>query len=209
MITIYRIINPIGQIYIGQTKNLRKRKNFHKQRAAKAHLRETLLYESIRIYGWEAHKFEIIEEVKCELGYEREVYWIKESKSYHAENSNGLNMTIGGLGRKGTWMWDTDLRKWYSERYKGEGSPFYGKNHTEEAKKIIGEKTSNRNKERGITIPKWGAEKGRLKIIRAVLCYNKKGKFISEFESITEAATKLCVNIHSIIESCKGMITRY
>lgn len=208
MVTIYKIINPIGQLYIGQTKNIRKRKNFHKRKSVNiGNERETILYASIRKYGWENHRFEIIEVVDDNLGYEREIYWIKELKTYHFENANGLNMTIGGLGRKGTWMWNIELRKWYSERYKGDGSPFYGHKHTEENKKIIGEKAAKRNKERGITIPKWGAEKGRLNVIKAVLCYDKKGRFIAEFESIIEAATKLYVNRASITESCKGIIT--
>lgn len=208
MVTIYKIINPVGQIYIGKTKNFRKRKNAHKRAAKKeGKRRDTVLYASINKHGFKEHKFEIIEEVEDVFGDERERFWIKELQTYHFENNNGLNMTRGGIGREGEWIWDEELRQIMSEKFTGEKAPFYGRTHTERNRKIISESISKRNKERGITVPKWGAEKGRLKVIKAVLCYDKKGKFIAEFESVIEAATKLYVNRSSITESCKGIIT--
>lgn len=54
---IYKITSPSGKIYVGQSTNLRKRKNVYK------HLRcvdQRLLYNSLLKYGWDSHIFEVI-----------------------------------------------------------------------------------------------------------------------------------------------------
>jgi group I intron endonuclease len=186
MAIIYKITSPSGSLYIGQTINLKKRINAYRC-DIKKYNKDIKLHNSLRKYGWDAHVLEIIEEVPEELLNERERYWVAYYKTYCYKYPDGLNMTEGGDGHRSTWMHKTELRKWYSEKFTGEGNPFYGKRHTEESKKYIAEFMSQRNKKQGIKVPKWGIEKSRLKKIKAVLMYDLQGNFIQEFESCTDA----------------------
>lgn len=188
---IYKITSPSNKIYVGKTYDLRKRINSHKCSAKKKG--NIMLHNSIRKYGWDAHILEIIENVDDELLDEREMYWIKELNTFYRNNSNGMNMTLGGDGQRNTWMDDLERRK-KASIYFTENAPFRGRKHTEESKKLIAQKASKRNRERKITIPKWGAEKGRLKVIRACVVYNTNGDFILEFDSLTDCAKFLGVN---------------
>jgi len=62
---IYKITNPNNKIYIGKTYCLRKRINGHKSYSKKGF--KHILYNSIRKYGWDLHKIEVIEEIADEL----------------------------------------------------------------------------------------------------------------------------------------------
>ncbi len=208
MVTVYKIVNPIGQIYVGRTRNMRVRKAMHKWASKQTDTRgDSLLYESIRKYGWDAHKFEVIEKVSDEKGDEREIYWITELKTYFQINSEGLNMTTGGVGFHGTWMYDEERRKEQSKKLSGEGNPFFGKTQSKEWRENKSKAVSEYNKKNGVKIPEWGVEKGRLKVVRSVLCYDKYGNLLAEYNSLTEAANKLSINRTSVWESCRGEIT--
>jgi len=196
---IYKITSPSGRIYIGKSINLKKRIKDYKYQCE---TRKSIVHDSIRGYGWDNHTLEIIEECANELLSEREIFWIKELNSYWQDNPNGgMNMTRGGEVGGGSWMYDVERRKNQSEKFKGEGSPFYGKKHTEENKRIVGEKARKRNLENGHTVPKWGAEKSRLTIIKPILCYGNDGGFIKEYESSNEAARKLEISRGSVTDS--------
>ena len=134
---IYKIISPSNKIYIGQTKNFRKRKSDYKKLRCKSQIK---LYNSIQKYGWNHHIFEIIEEglETIELTNEREKYWI----TFYDSFNNGLNCTIGG-------SWDYNLtdeqRKNKSEILKsrwesGEFTGSIGIPVSEERGKLIWEK---------------------------------------------------------------------
>jgi len=203
---IYKITSPTGRIYIGQTKNLKKRVScyrhaYNKNKFSNGHNK---LYNSLKKYGFDNHFFEIIDEVEDELLLEREKYWIRELDTYCFENPKHLNMSRGGEGGGKTWMFDIERRKRQSERFKGAGASFYGKKHTEDNKKIIASKTSERNIRLGITVPRWGAEKGRLSVIKPVLLYDKNGEFIREFESYTLAGKSIGVKAGRVWESTSG-----
>jgi group I intron endonuclease len=73
MIGIYKITSPTNKIYIGQSIDIDRRKNEYKrlQRCK----RQTRLYNSLKKYGYENHKFEIIEECSEDKLLERETYW--------------------------------------------------------------------------------------------------------------------------------------
>ena len=57
MTGIYKITNPKGRIYIGQSVNLNKRKSHYKNLECVKQIR---IYNSLLKYGWENHKFEIL-----------------------------------------------------------------------------------------------------------------------------------------------------
>lgn len=72
MIGIYKIINPKGKIYIGQSTNIEKRWKSYKTLHCKGQVK---LYNSLKKYGYENHIFEIIEECDISILEERETYW--------------------------------------------------------------------------------------------------------------------------------------
>jgi group I intron endonuclease len=94
MIGIYKITNPKGKIYIGKSKNIEDRfKSYKKLQHCE---QQTKLYNSLKKYSPENHKFEIIEECSIEQLNEREIHLIKIFDSIR----NGLNLTEGGDGGK-------------------------------------------------------------------------------------------------------------
>ena len=106
--SIYKATNLInGKIYIGYSGNFRKRLNAHKRKAfSKSKEFENIyFYNSMRKYGWENFKFEIIYQSKDKehCHFEMETYFICYYDTYYLSN-NGYNMTYGGEGAVGYKM---------------------------------------------------------------------------------------------------------
>lgn len=110
MIKIYKITNPKGKTYIGQTKNVYKRKQHYKRAHCK---QQYMLYNSIIKYGWNNHIFEVIDKVPIEQADDKEIYYIDLYKSYHTDG--GLNLTRGGFRPKHT----QETKDKLSEMFKG------------------------------------------------------------------------------------------
>ncbi len=91
---IYKIVFPNDKVYIGQTKNLKRRISDHKYDSKSKSLR---VYCAIRKYGWEKIRFEVIEENLPSMleANTREIYWIETYKSRDPEF--GYNMARGGV----------------------------------------------------------------------------------------------------------------
>jgi len=89
MIGIYKITSPINKIYIGQSTNIENRKYYYTSIKCN---KQPKLYNSLQKYGWEQHKFEIIEECSLEQLNEREIYW---GQYYDVLGENGLNLRLG------------------------------------------------------------------------------------------------------------------
>ena|SRR5690606_33314110 len=73
---IYKITNPKGRIYIGQTIRLEARISAYKNCYC---IKQIRLYNSIKKYGWENHKFDVIkigllEELNILERYFQEIY---------------------------------------------------------------------------------------------------------------------------------------
>jgi group I intron endonuclease len=89
MIGIYKITNPKGRIYIGQSINLEKRKeNYSSLRDCKGQPR---IYASLVKYGFSEHIFEVVEQ--CEVGELniRERHW---QDFYNVLGKVGLNCRL-------------------------------------------------------------------------------------------------------------------
>lgn len=93
---IYKITNPKGRVYIGQSKNLDERLiRYKKLQCCKNQL---FLYRSFLKYGIENHIFEIIlrgDFSKTQLN-QLEKEHIKEFNSFNGWKNGGLNLTTGG-----------------------------------------------------------------------------------------------------------------
>lgn len=96
---IYKVTNKINnKIYIGQTKNWKKRFAQHKN-LGYGNEKNKLLYKAIEKYGIKNFQFEVIEG-PIENYNEREQYWIAYYHSYIKDSEygdlKGYNMTPGG-----------------------------------------------------------------------------------------------------------------
>lgn len=86
MIGIYKITSPSGKVYVGQSKDLIRRKKDY-EKYIKTSNRQVKLLASINKYGWEKHLFEIIEECTFEELNIKERYW----QEYYNSVEKGLN----------------------------------------------------------------------------------------------------------------------
>lgn len=86
-IGIYKIENPDGLIYIGQSKDLDRRIRSYKNMKSR---NQTKLKHSIDKYGWEFHKIEIIEFCNITELNNRERYW----QDCYNSMINGLNCSL-------------------------------------------------------------------------------------------------------------------
>lgn len=182
---IYKITSPSNRIYVGQTNDFNKRLFSHKHSIKKKKTNNVILINSFRKHGFDEHVFEIIEECDDNVLNEREIFWIKELNTFNGDNPFGMNMTLGGEGQKGKL--DERRKAIVINNLFKKGCPFKGKHHTEENKKLQSVRAKKIALDTNRKIPKWGVEKGRLKVIKAVLCYDLDGNFLMEFVSYTEA----------------------
>lgn len=181
IIGVYKITSPSNKIYIGQSRDVKRRKNAYKRH--KAYKGQPRLGRSIEKYGWENHKFEIIEECLLEELNIKERYW---QDLYEVIGEHGLNCILTKTAHKPAKI-SPSTRKKMSDRMKGKGNPMYGKKHSEETRKKISEnligvnsgkdhslygKTHSRNK-KGKDSPNWG--KKMSKEVREKMSRDRKG----------------------------------
>lgn len=101
---IYKITNPKGKIYIGESISCLKRK----ERYAGLHCKEQpKIYRSILKYGWDAHKFEIIQVCGEKELNQLEKYYVDLYQTFNSKH--GLNLREGG-GNHGSLSNETKRR---------------------------------------------------------------------------------------------------
>lgn len=88
MIGIYKITNPKRRVYIGQSVNIEKRWNKYKNLNCPE---QPKLYRSLKKYGPDKHKFEILTQCLLEELNEMERYY---QDLYSANSEAGLNCTL-------------------------------------------------------------------------------------------------------------------
>ena len=110
MIGIYKITNPKGRIYIGQSVDIEKR--FKKYKLLHCEL-QYKIYRSLLKYGVDKHKFEIVQICNKEQLNELEKYYVDLFQTF---NSNyGLNLRDGGAA-KGRQSYETKQKMSISKR---------------------------------------------------------------------------------------------
>lgn len=93
MIGIYKIINPNGLIYVGQSKDIENRWEIYKTKDFRS---QPKLFDSMLTYGWINHIFEIIEECSIEDLNCRERHW----QDFYDVKNKGLNCILIRCGSK-------------------------------------------------------------------------------------------------------------
>lgn len=128
---IYKLESPSGKVYIGKTFNLKERISAYKYLKCK---RQQYIYNSLVKYGFSGHDFTILyegENTLIELN-ELEIFFIGHFDSFHGNNDNGMNLTLGGEGGFGV-VFSAERRKKISDANKNRTY----KKHTEKSKKLI------------------------------------------------------------------------
>jgi group I intron endonuclease len=207
MIGIYKITNPNGRIYIGQTTNHKVRWGKYRKLHCKD---QPSLYKSLKKHGPENHIFEFIEECNVESLDEREIFW---GNFYNVLSNKHLNNRLG----RGFGSYDSDeTRKKKSICHKGRSNYWLkGKPLTEEHKNKISKSKTGTKQNRTKTRKDKGISKTPHvdAVIKAkslpVIQYDLNGIFIAEWKSGKHAANVLNLTQPNINACCNGKIKKY
>jgi len=208
IIGIYKITNPKGKIYVGQSTDVENRFKYYKKLQCKG---QQKLYNSLKKYGPENHNFEKIEECSVELLNEREIYW----GNFYNVIKEGLNLKELGIGGR----WNEEMKiKFKEKRNTNEWKSFISSIHKN---KIVDNSTREKQKNNRLNIPqtletqeKRGifnkhSEEHINKFIqsksKSIICVNTN----QEFNSIKEAEQILNIDHSSIIKVLKGKKDNY
>lgn len=93
---IYKIVNPNGAIYIGQSRDISKRRTSYRG-ASKNNKGQPKLYNSLLKYGGKNHTFEVIQECEIHELNIMEYYW---QEYYNACSRENLNCTLTNITDK-------------------------------------------------------------------------------------------------------------
>ncbi len=192
---IYKIVNPIGQIYIGCTCRFNSRMSRYKYLKCE---NQILLYNSLKEYGIKSHSIAIIDTFVSNHDYSKgkEIFWIRTymSNVNQFPEINGLNKSMGGgiahhlqskesrLKAKLTFIENPNI---LIERGKKISFSMRGKKHSKDRV----------NKNIVSSILKRGKP-----ILQLDLC----GNIVKEFPSISTAVKELSINKGDIWRILKG-----
>ena len=220
-IGIYKIINPNGKIYIGQSIHLKKRESRYRNGYCKS---QTMIYRSIIKYGWNTHKFEILEYLsenatQKELD-DREIYYIK---FYKDSGYKMLNLRDGGKeGRHSIESIEKMLKTrgiWHhteESKLKIRNSQLGKWHHTEETKLKIS------IQQKGKVISKEQREKQKITMIKKYInkdsplfemCENNKKWILNTttgiyYKGAQEAAIAYNLNVNTLRKRLTGKILK-
>lgn len=209
MIGIYKITNPEGKIYIGQSIDIDRRFKEYKRIQKRSAGRKII--SSLKKYSPDKHVFEVLEECLIHQLHEREYYW----KMYYKSVENGLNcdyfdnsggprseetkrrISEGAKGKKRSEATKQKLRKPKTEEHKQNISKAK-QNISQETKQRISEgkkgKTPNRD------YKTWAKQQQK-----PVLQYDLEGNFIKEWEGVKAAAAYLGCDPTTITANLRGI----
>jgi group I intron endonuclease len=199
MIGIYKITNPKDKIYIGQTIDFERRVYQYKMLNCKE---QPKLYNSLKKYGFDNHRFELIFQCfECYLTHWERYY----QELYNSTENNNLNCFLVTTSDKtGRHSEETKLKM--SKSAKGK-------------KKSVEHIAKLPQNQKGCIRPKM-SESTKLKQsfnsgkARKVYQYTKDNQFIKEWRNVTEAEKAYSINnISSValgkLKTCGGFKWKY
>ena len=201
---IYLITNQLnGHCYVGKTyTTIQERWKEHIKTSKRENMQHRPLYRAINKYGIENFQISLIEET--DNLEEREKYWIKFYNTY----KNGYNATLGGDGKTYISYTEEEIISEYLQNLSIK--------ETAQKFNISEDSVTIRLKNANIEIPKGGNiyNSKRNWQTHKVLQYSKKGEFLKEFNSASEAANFLQISgvtdsqikhiVTNIGRCCKG-----
>jgi group I intron endonuclease len=199
MIGIYKITNPKGKVYIGQSIRIEDRfKDYIKLRCKN----QTKLLNSFNKYGVLDHVFEVLEE--CPESYldELETWW----KLFYNSVESGLNFSYWDFtpmrGRKHTKEAIDKIKKHHTGSKRSEKT----KQLMSKNSGIKGKPRSNYQKQRTreTNTGRKHSEETKIKMGIPVLQYDLEGNFIREWNSSKEVERSL--GIKGVSNCCSGWI---
>ncbi len=232
-IGIYKITSPSGKIYIGQSVNIKSRKNNYSKKMKKT-IGPKLLH-SLNKYSFEAHKFDIIQECPINELNQWEIHW----KIYYLAQVQGdwnkvlfcdlYDLGGGpkseetkrkiGLGNKGKTL-SKEHKQILKDKSKNNKYALGNKFTYEQRQKITNakkghicyqdpkrkEKISEKNKGLGLGIKKSNETKLKMSNSKTKFIeqYDLEENFIKEWSSTKEASNILKINSSRICGVCKG-----
>ena len=190
MIGIYKITNPKGKIYIGQSINIKRR--FYKYKI-KDCINQTKLYNSLNKYGPENHIFEIIEEcIESDLNLKERFY-----QELYNVIDNGLNCTLQELNGKSGKLSDETKEK----ISKNHSKHFKGKKHSEYSKEQNRIKHIGKKHTKETCLKMSESRKGINSIFSIkVICTNT----LKQWDCISDCAKELNYNISTLCRYLNG-----
>jgi group I intron endonuclease len=145
MVGIYKITNPKGRVYVGQSIDIEARWKWYHAGYCKQQVK---LYNSLKKYRVENHIFEIVEECLEEQLNKRERYWqdrynvLEEGLNCRLTSTEDKSGKISKETRKK--ISDTTRGKKLSEEHKKKLSEINkGRRHTEESRRKISDSKKN------------------------------------------------------------------
>lgn len=187
---VYKITNPKGSVYVGQTVDLYLRLIHYK----KGHThKQKKIYASLQKYGYDNHVVEVLECCPREKLNEREIFWINELDSF----VNGMNLTSGGDSK---YTLSEQARKNLSLSKRGSKNPMFGKKTW-----ISGRKMSKAHCKRLSEIHKGKMTGAKNGFFSGYVFAYKDGLFIGKYEGINDASKKLKVVRANISKVVRGL----
>lgn len=207
---IYKITNPKGKIYIGQSIDIEKRKFLYSKLYCKT---QTHLYNSLNKHGWDTHTFEIIELCDEFLLLEREIYWKQYYLDLANNNFNQVLFTQLNDGKGGTRSDDIKNKigkansKPKPEGFGDRMSKIHkGRKPSSEtilkrAESNMGQKRSSQTRK---NISKSLKGKSKPHLNKIVNQFSLDRNFIKQYESITQASQMSGIGYAVISHCCRG-----
>lgn len=171
---VYKVTNPIGEVYIGQSTDIKERWTAH--RRSKLNY-ERRFKESLHKYGHDSHKFEIIEECEKSALRIRERFYQEE---YFLNGTVLLNLVLAKIGGFPTRC-HTSTKSLLAERT------------------IRVHTGLKRSEESKVNMRKAAAYKSK-----PVIQYDLNMNMVNEFDSAHEAARQLNLQRPHISGCCNG-----
>ncbi len=196
---IYKFVSPTNRVYIGQSKQITKRKQFYYSNAVLNCTSMPKVTRSFKKYGVENHKYSVVEYCDIEKLNDREIYW----GLYYDTLENGLNCKLGEQNS----IFSNETKSKISKGKKGHAC--YNEEWRE--KHRIG--ILNRTPMIMSQAHKQSILAGKQKPITQ---YDKDGNIINEFISGAEAARVLNLpqpninnNCNNKVKSCGGFVFKF